>query len=173
MAPTSKLVIRSRYRVALAYILGPLIGITAIYILTTIPDAYQPNVNFQAALMAWGLTLLFGGLLCLLVELLVIRPIIDFHQKTGGNWLNGCTGAALGFALGALPWFAFSTWELMSPNYDELAAGALVASHAVTTTQDWVDAATEALEFGSVGVVAAVVFRLVAVRKADRVRLAE
>ncbi|QQQ18677.1 hypothetical protein JIP62_00530 [Brevundimonas vitis] len=91
------------------------------------------------------LILTVGGWMSLAVEIFVITPLLIAHQRYRWGWLNGWTGTALGFFLGAAP------WPLMLLAFSDLDVLTVVA------------ALDMAWKTGLVGATAAVVFRLLAV----------
>jgi predicted lysophospholipase L1 biosynthesis ABC-type transport system permease subunit len=78
------------------------------------------------------------------VEAVVIVPILLGFQRYRWGWLNGWTAAAIGAAIGAIFWTV-----------------ALI----LTTPAPPMKLLTEAFDPAMVGLIAAVVFRLIAVRR--------
>jgi len=153
MSRRSALRLRSVPRIALAFALGPWAGLTAMTILEVlVPPSGgvgQENNVWEGLVIYIGL-LGFGGAACLIVEFVIVTPLLLGFQRYRWRWLNGWTGAVIGFAIGFLP---------------SLALAFLDATDATPVTPAvWLQRLESAGLFGSVGLVAAIVFRLIAVQ---------
>jgi hypothetical protein len=141
----SRLELRSLSMIALGLLVGPIVGLSYLWVVQIVlPGSAAADPRRAAA--AWLLYVVLGGAMCLAVEALVVAPILIGYQRYRWRWLNGATGAAIGFGLGFAFWFVAS----------------------VVSGQDeggWAKLAVESLNPGAVGLVAAVVFRSIAVRR--------
>ena len=138
---TSRLELRSIPMIGLAFVVGPVVGLSYLWVVQIVLPG-SAAADSSRALAAWILYIAMGGALCLVVEAVIVTPILlGFHRYRWG-WLNGWTAAAIGFALG------FAVWLV-----------ALAASHQPDSIWDG------AFEAGVVGLIAAIVFRLIAVRR--------
>jgi hypothetical protein len=84
--------------------------------------------------------------MCLAVEAIVVAPMLFGFQRYRWGWLNGPSGAAIGFGLGFAFWFIASVVS----GQDDGGSAKLAA---------------ESINPGVVGLITAVVFRLIAVRR--------
>lgn len=142
---TSRLELRSRSMIGLALLAGPIIGLSYLWLVQVVlPGSAAANPSRAAA--AWLLYVVLGGAMCLVVEAVVIAPILLGFQRYRWAWLNGATGAAIGFCLG----FAFWVVASIVSGQDEGGSAKLAA---------------ESLNPGVVGLIAAIAFRLIAVRR--------
>lgn len=157
--PRSRLRLRPPAVIAWAYVLGPTAGLTVLFLLIVIRAMFDP-AHTLAGMARTSLAfffiylLIFGGLICLVVELVVITPLLVGFHRYGWSWLNGWTGALIGFALGVVPSLLL---DAVTRSYSAYAYGA---------NRTWTEIAG-AIELGLVGAVAAGVFRLLAVRRVD------
>jgi hypothetical protein len=186
----SELTLRSWPVIALAYVLGPFVGLNALCAATTLPAIYDPNFSPEGAATGWFLVLFFGGIACLIVELVVVTPLLRGFNRHRWPWLNGWSGAAIGFLLGAVPWLILTAPNpTLSP--DQMPGGITVCTKGHCTAEGWAQAglgpvshaghvvweidghwtlagwahvAHEAAMMGVVGLIAAIVFRAIAVR---------
>jgi hypothetical protein len=191
----SRLTLRSRPMIALAYVLGPFVGLNAWCAATTLPAIYKPDFNPEGAATGWFIALLFGGLACLVIELVVVTPLLLAFNRHRWSWLNGWSAAAIGFLIGAVPWLV-----LMAPNPslspDQIPGSVTTCTHGHCTVESWVQAGLgpapvldhpreiwevdghwtlagwvhvghDVALMGMVGLIVAIVFRLVAVRTAQ------
>jgi hypothetical protein len=141
----SQLELRSISMIVLALLLGPIVGLSYLwFVQIVLPGSAAADPSRAAA--AWLLYIVLGGGLCLAVEAVVVAPILIGFQRYRWGWLNGATAAAIGFGLG----FAF--WFVASVVSGQGEAG-------------WVKLAEESVNPGVVGLIVAVVFRLIAVRR--------
>ena len=152
--------------VAAAYVLAPLAGLTALLLAIALPTAHP-----ERGLAMWPLVLVVGGFVCLLIELVLVTPLLLGFRRHRWRWLNGWTGVALGFAVGAL---ASSATALVSlgggGTYVWGAHDQVLVANGAWTPAGWRSwsgmLAGFAPQFGLGGAVAALVLRLVAVRAA-------
>lgn len=141
-----QLKLRSWGAVAAAYLIGPLFGLIAFWLLFFGLSGPSPlSIEGQAGLL---LVLLTGGWMSLVVEALVVTPLLLGFRKYSWRWLNGWTGALIGFVLAALPWPLIVL--IGNPDLD----GVVMLAMADT-----------AWRTGTVGLIAAIMFRLIAVRR--------
>lgn len=152
----SRLVLRRPADIAWAFVLGPTAGLTVLFVLMLIsfmvvgaPGAVR--IARMSLAFFYVYLLIFGGLVCLAFELVFITPLLIGHHRYRWRWLNGWTGALIGFALGFVP--ALLVLAL---------APQAAFGHGV-----WLARIVAAAAVGVVGAVAAGVFRLLAVRRAE------
>lgn len=153
--PANPLRLRRPAEIAWAYVLGPTAGLTALFVLMLVAGVLDPSHAFARAARTslaffFIYLLIFGGLACLVVELVVITPLLIGFHRYRWRWLNGWTGALIGFALAFAP---------------ALLLAALAPTHGPRPGLLATIAASAAI--GLVGLVAAGVFRLLAVRTAS------
>ena len=149
---------RSRLRlkrpadIAWAFVLGPTAGLTALFVLMLISVMVGPSPGLQHAARLSVALLIFGGLVCLLVELVVITPLlVGFRDRW--RWLNGWSSALVGFALSFAPGLLLLS---LLPKPSEVRPEAAA----------WPMTIFAATVVGVIGLMAAGVFRLLAVRTA-------
>jgi hypothetical protein len=143
----SRLELRSIPMIALAFVVGPVIGLTCFCAIeVVVPGVVLSDPS--RALAYWIAYVGLGGAICLAVEAVVIVPILIGFQRYRWGWLNGWTAALIGAAVGAIFWTV-----------------ALI----LTTPAPPMKLLTEAFDPGMVGLIAAIVFRLIAVRRAPEV----
>ncbi|HEY1426133.1 MAG TPA: hypothetical protein VGF50_05620 [Caulobacteraceae bacterium] len=152
----SRLRLRRPADIAWAFVLGPTAGLTVLFVLMLavfvvggVPAAAR--IARMSLAFFFIYLLLVGGLVCLLVELAVITPLLIAFHRYRWRWLNGWTGALIGFALAFIP-----TWLLL--------AFAPQGQHGAWS---WLARIIASAVVGVVGLVAAGVFRLLAVERAD------
>lgn len=147
-----RLVLRSGGAVASAYILAPIAGIVSFWLVGIVYDIWNDQVHPIRELLGLPWLFLVGGFICLIVEILVVTPLLLAFDHYRWTWLNGWTAAAIGFLVGgALP-FALEARSVL--NGDPFAT--------------WLQAILTGGAFGLVGLVFAVVFRLVAVKTEEQ-----
>jgi hypothetical protein len=143
----SRLELRSIPVIALAFVVGPVVGLTCFWALeVVVPGVVAADPS--RALAAWIGYVGEGGAVCLIIEAVVITPILVGFQRYRWGWLNGWTGAAIGAAVGAIFWTV-----------------ALI----LTTPAGPMKLLTEAFDPAMVGLIAAIAFRLIAVRRSPGV----
>src|ERR1700722_7202804 len=106
--PRSRLRLRPPAVIALGFCLGPAAGLTALWMLMLVFAMLDPG---RGRRNDEGLRFLFfspslwiaGGIVCLVFELLFITPLLIGFHRHRWRWLNGWTGAAIGFALAFAP----------------------------------------------------------------------
>ena len=140
--------------IAWAFVLGPTAGLTALWLLM-LADAIVDPAHGLAHVARMSLAffliylLIIGGLICLIVELVFVTPLLVGFHRWRWRWLNGWTAALIGFALAftpALLLVAFAPMRGPRPG--------------------WIETVIACAAVGVVGLVAAGVFRLLAVRTA-------
>jgi hypothetical protein len=152
----SRLVLRRPADIAWAFVLGPTAGLTVLFLLMLISfmiGGAPLAVRLARTSLAFFFVylLIFGGIVCLVVELVFITPLLmGFHRYRWG-WLNGWTGALIGFAFGFLPALLVLTLAPQTASGPRIWLARIIAAAAV----------------GAVGAIAAGVFRLLAVRRAE------
>jgi hypothetical protein len=150
-----RLVLRRPAEIAWAFVLGPTAGLTVLFVLMLAVGVADPT-NGLARIPRMSLAffyiylLIFGGLVCLLVELVVVTPLLIGFHRHRWRWLNGWTGAAIGFGLAFLPTLLVVAFAPARGGHTGW-IGPIIASAAV----------------GLVGLTAAGVFRLLAVHHED------
>jgi len=157
----SVLQLRSLPRIVTAYVLGPALGLTAWWVAVT--STNLSAFHRPGALMGWfdgwfGI-LLVGVPICLIVETVIIAPLLLGFVRFRWRWLNGWSGAAIGFLLGAAPWLALEA-PYPSPSPNPARAVWDLGGH--WTAAGWAHVALDAALSGMVGLIAASVFRLIA-----------
>ena len=173
--------------IALAYVLGPFIGLNAWYAATSIPAMYRPGFSPEGATTGWFIFLVFGGLACLVVELVAVTPLLVAFNRYHWRWFNGWSAAGIGFLLGAVPWLllegshpqpdlaggvttcthghcAVESWAKAGMGPSPTPYQALVAVDGHWTSAGWASVVGDAAMMGMVGLIAAIIFRLVAAR---------
>ena len=154
-ATRSRLRLRRPAEIAWAFVLGPAAGLTVLWVLM-LADAILDPAHGLAHVARLSLAfffvylLIFGGLVCLVVELVFVTPLLVGFHRYRWRWLNGWTGALIGFALAFIP---------------PLALVALAPGRGARP--GWIETVLASAAVGVVGLVAAGVFRLLAVRRAD------
>jgi hypothetical protein len=151
----SPLRLRRPAEIALAYVLGPAAGLTLLWVLMLAGGALFFRAGFagiaRLSLAFFYIYLLvFGGLVCLAVELIVVTPLLMGFRRYRWRWLNGWTGALIGFLL------AFAPTLLL------IALAPARAGHARPELLATILASSVV---GVVGLTTAAVFRLLAVRR--------
>jgi len=153
-------------QVVAGFVLGPVAGLTTLWLLWIAPDSPWPS-----ALTIWGFMIILGGLACLAVELAVVTPLLLGYRRYRWKWLNGWSAVAIAFALGAFCSLGAEVFEATHncPGCSEWGPnGEAYVIIGVTTAAGWRNwrdgLAPGALGAGMVGGIAALVFRLVALR---------
>jgi hypothetical protein len=152
----SSLHLRRPADIALAFVLGPTAGLTVLWLLMMAESIVDPahglaHVARLSLAFFYIYLLILGGFVCLVVELVVITPLLLGFHRYRWSWLNGWTGASIGFALAFLP-----TLLLV-----------VLAPTAAAHRAGWLATIVACAAVGVVGLVAAGVFRLLAVRRAE------
>lgn len=134
--------------IAAGYVFGPIVGLTVLWLLwiaSTVAGRLHP---WDHALMMWLFMIVVGGAICLLVELIAITPLLIGFRSYHWRWVNGWTAVAIGFLAGAVigPPPVYWTSTMIGARFF---AGAVLVFPLI---------------LGMVGGVAALVFRLIAVR---------
>ena len=151
----SPLRLRRPADIALAFVLGPSAGLTVLFVLLLVVGVLDPGhalarVARLSLAFFYVYLLIFGGLVCLFVELVFITPLLAGFHRYRWRWLNGWTGALIGFALAFAP--ALLIVGLSPTRVVHLSA------------PSWVAVVVASAAVGLVGLTAAGVFRLLAVR---------
>lgn len=151
-----RLRLRRPAEIAWAYVLGPTAGLTVLWLLMLADSIVDPahglaHIARLSLAFFYIYLLIFGGLVCLVVELVVVTPLLVGFHRYRWRWLNGWTGALIGFALAFVP---------------ALAVVSLAPSSAGHPRPGWLPTVLASAVVGLVGLAAAAVFRLLAVRTA-------
>jgi hypothetical protein len=146
--------------IILAYFLGPFAGLNTWWLLRTGHNAFVSELDLKNTAMSWNLVIVFGGVICLAVELVIITPLLVGFQRHRWRWLNTWSSAAIGFLLGAVPWTAL---EIIA-GWDERMRIGKAGEHTQAAQKAFEQSIIEPLMFGLIGLIAALVFRLIAVR---------
>ena len=164
--PKSNLELRPLPFVALAYVVAPLVGLTAYWLAWAVPSYIGPPLRVADALSVLVAMLVFGGFICLVVELAILTPLLIAFGRYRWRWLNGWSGALIGFVIGFV--FSLGTASLpLPPGSSESGQyGVVYVSNGVQTAAGWQEALIASLWTGGVGLVGAATFRLIAVRSA-------
>lgn len=162
MAGRSRLVLRSPKFVALAYIVSPAVALTGYWLTIVIPIWNNPSAVRDMFGPTLALILMFGGFACLLMEIIFVTPILMGFRLYRWPWLNTWTAAAIGFALGFIPWMSLS---LLSdpPRSAYWLDGVGLIVNGERAMVGWLKALRESGMLGAIGLVSALVFRLIAV----------
>jgi hypothetical protein len=166
MANINPLQLKPLPSIVAAYILAPLAGLTALWVVWIVPSSPWPS-----ALTSWGFIIVIGGAVCLTVEMVVVTPLLLAFRRYRWPWLNGWTAAVLAFLVGAicsLIWAVYDAGRSI-PGYSEWGQnGVAFFLNGVRTQAGWqvwrAQLFSSAVACGGVGVIAALVFRLVAIR---------
>lgn len=144
--------------IAAAYVLAPMAGLTTLWLTIAVPGA----PHLERALAMWPPLLVCGGLICLLIEGVVVTPLLLGYNW---RWLNGWTAVALGFVVGDLASAAIAVTTLSNGVYLWGAHHQVLIANGAWTAAAWQTwAAGFAPQFGLGGAVTALVLRLMAVR---------
>lgn len=152
----SPLRLRRPADIAWAFVLGPTAGLTVLWLLMMAESIVDPahglaHVARISLAFFYIYLLIFGGIVCLVVELVFVTPLlVGFHRYRWG-WLNGWTGGLIGFALAFTPTLLL---VVLAPASAEHRAG-------------WLATIVACAAVGLVGLTAAGVFRLLAVRRVE------
>ena len=148
-----------------AYLLAPLAAATPLWLLMLAIAALGRNTGMSTTWLTWiGLNLL-GLVVGLPIELVVVTPLLIGFHRYRWRWLNGWTGAGLGFlAVAAIGLIYMLAMGLPTPQSGPNRFSAF--DHGVRTPMGWFVVIAVALFVGPFGVVPAWVLRLVAVRRA-------
>jgi hypothetical protein len=132
--------------IAAGYALGPLAGLTVMWLSWLAQSVSDPQFLWGLAFRIWLLMIIVGGPVCLAVELAVVTPLLLGFRRYRWRWLNGWSALGAGFAVGTVfPLIAASL------------------AHAARSEWGLYDAVQASAGFGAVGTASALVFRLIAV----------
>jgi hypothetical protein len=165
MSGTSHLELRALPIVAVTYLLAPLIALTGYWAAVALPHWTNPEVDRHQLVALWLLIAVWGGAVCLFLEFIFVTPLLIGFHRFRWRWLNGWTGALIGFGLGALPWLFFGILSV-EPGSGASANGVILVEDGHRTLEGWRALLRQAGGFGLIGVGSALVFRLCAVRRA-------
>ena len=84
-----------------AYLLSPLIAIGSLWVQTVVYDFLHPNWSFMRDLLVLPWLFMFGGVICVAVEIFIVTPILLGFRRYRWRWLNGWSGSFAGFLTGA------------------------------------------------------------------------
>jgi hypothetical protein len=150
----SPLRLRRPADIAWAYVLGPTAGLTVLWVLLLADSILDPahglaHVARMSLAFFFIYLLIIGGLVCLVVELVVVTPLLVGFHRYRWRWLNGWSAALIGFALAFTPALLL---VVLAPGHGP--------------RPGWIETIIACAAVGVVGLVAAGVFRLLAVRTA-------
>jgi hypothetical protein len=154
----------------LGYVLAPVLALTALWLYLVapgLPPLAAEGFRAAEALTTWGLIVLFGGWACLAVEMLIVTPILVGFKRYHWRWLNGWSAAAIGFALGAIPWLAFSAWPPPQAGAGYVVGHTPLIVDGERTLAGWGQIFHDSAMMGVVGLIAAATFRVIAVRRRE------
>jgi hypothetical protein len=134
--------------IAAGYVLGPIGGLTALWLLWIASMVAGRLHPWDHALMMWLYMIVVGGAICLAVELVAVTPLLIGFSRYRWRWINGWTAVVIGFLAGAAIGSPPLYWAFTMLGAQFSAGTAFVFP----------------LMLGMVGAVAALVFRLIAVR---------
>jgi hypothetical protein len=162
----SRLRLRPAPVIALGFCLGPVAGLTVLWVLMlvyTILDPGRGNANDAALqfVIFYAYLLIVGGLVCLVFELLFVGPLLMGFHRDRWRWLNGWTGALIGFCLAFTPALLVVLLLPGPPDQTVWNMPTMVACH--RTLAGWVWALVGCAAVGVVGLAAAAVFRVISV----------
>ena len=176
-APTRKVRRESQLRlrrpadIALAFVFGPAAGLTVLWLLILIDGIIEPRRGYNgiatlSLAIFYAFLLIVGGVICLFVELVFITPLLIGFHCYRWRWLNGWTLALIGFVLAFTPALLLVALSPPTPgNLTDWGMATLVNGH--RTAAGWALTTAVCAVIGLVGVVAAGVFRLLAMRRVD------
>ena len=162
MKGSSSIELKSNLAIGLAYLIAAIAGACAlgaqILIMTSLetPRSSLLNNPFSIFISA----AIFGVILCLCVEVILVTPLIIGFRRFKWGWVNPFTGITIGFLLGAVPAFLV----FLIPFEGELDVAMGYFAHGFPTWAGWMRAASDGLIFGFVGAVSAAVFWAIAIR---------
>jgi hypothetical protein len=161
---TYRLELRSPPVVVAAYLLAAIAGGLMFELEFRILDVMQVGTPIQAihrSLQSAVETVLLTGVPLLAIEIVALTPILIGFARRRWRWLNGWTGVLMGALLGAVPSFLF----FLRPNADGTSESLGLYQNGGLTLAGWAHAGNNAILFGAVGATAALIFRVVAVRR--------
>lgn len=132
-----------------AYIIAPVAGLTALWLCIVVYDLCGPNFSFGRDLLLLPWMYMMGGFICAIVEIAIVTPLLLGFERHQWKWLNGWSACAIGFLLSQSVWFAIGAAEILGVN---------------ATQTTWTEVTLQSAVVGVVGMVAALCFRLIAVR---------
>lgn len=163
----SALELRPWWVIGLAYIVAPVVALTALWLFVAMSAVLSPpaeDFDASSAMELWALLLVMGGGVCLAVEAVVITPILVGFSRFRWRWLNGWSALAIGFSLGALPLLVAGLWP-PDPSRRYVVSGEMIVPSTERTWADLSGVLGGAAMMGGVGLVAAAIFCLMAVRR--------
>lgn len=164
----AQLEIKSGVTVALAYLVAPLPALTGVWlVLFLLPHPPASIADLFRQFGIWLDILIIGDAICVAVEIVCVTPILFAFKRYRWRWLNNWSVAAFGFGIG----FALSVLVLSLPrpgSYESGARGVKYVIDGVRTPVGWLVATEIAFQNGVLGLVTAIVFRLIAVRSVPK-----
>ena len=150
----SRLRLKRPAEIAWAFVLGPTAGLTLLWLLLLVDSILDPahglaHVARMSLAFFFIYLLIIGGVICLIVELVIVTPLLVGFHRYRWRWLNGWTAALIGFALAFVP-----------------ALLLVVLAPTQGPRPGWIETIVACAAVGVVGLAAAGVFRLLAVRTA-------
>jgi hypothetical protein len=164
--PRSRLRLRPAPYIVLGFTMGPAAGLTALWMLMLLytildPGRAQAGQAVGAFVFFYVFLLLFGGIVCLAFELVFVTPLLLAFRRRRWRWLNGGTAVLIGFSLAFAPALLIGVLLPGPPNQTVWRMPTMVDCH--RTLAGWLWMLVGCATVGVVGLVAAGVFRLVAV----------
>ena len=167
----SQLRLRRPADIALAFVFGPAAGLTVLWLVLLIDAIIEPSRGYHSLptlsiAIFYVFLLIIGGFVCLVVELVFITPLLIGFHRYRWRWLNGWTLALIGFVLAFTPALLLVALSPPTPgSVRDWGMATLVNGH--RTAAGWALTVLVCAVIGLVGVVAAGVFRLLAMRRVD------
>jgi hypothetical protein len=163
----SRLRLKSDPHIGVGLLFGPWAGLTVLWLMLVVPLTFQSGPAWAAPLAAmvvlYGYMMFFGVVVCLAVEAVTVVPLLLGFRRYRWRWLNGWTAALIGFSTG----FGLALLVgAMPPVADFSQTGrSVTVLHGHRTLAGWIEVLNSSLMIGVVGLVAAIVFRLIAVER--------
>ncbi len=155
--PKSRLQLRPLSVIAVAYLVAPLVSVSALWLVWYGPWTVPTGMSGYG----WA-ALLFGGIpVCLIAELIFATPLLLGFSRFRWWWLNGWTACGLGFLIAFLPVVAFDAAAPANPG--DL-GGVVLAVNGGRTAAGWISLLWLDAPWGLAGFTTALTFRLIAVK---------
>ncbi len=143
-----------------AYLVAPLVAISGLWLVWYGPLA-APSVAWLQGGQGWALLVIGGAPVCLIAELVFATPLLVGFSRHHWWWLNGWTASGLGFLIAFLPVFIF---DAAAPAAGNVVNGVVLAAQGVRTIAGWISLLQADAPWGLAGLLAALTFRLIAVK---------
>jgi hypothetical protein len=148
------------------YLAAPIVGTAVAWLYVVASAALRLSTGVpDSGLIRIGMDLI-GLFFGFAIELIVVTPLLIGFHRWRWRWLNGWTGAGLGFLTISGPIFAFA---VLSGVPQRIAAqhGPHALSNGSQTVIAWISTIIASLALGPVGAASAWVLRLIIVRDAS------